>query len=119
MNLKLFTALLFSTLSLFCYSQSYKVTIEISNFPNEKVILTRIHGDKVLTVDSIRSPGESFGFILPENAPVGMYRLILGKTKPSTSCSIRKTSASAPIFIILSTALRFMILKKINYTTGF
>jgi thiol-disulfide isomerase/thioredoxin len=81
MNLKLFAALFFSSLSIYCYSQSYRVTIGISNFPNEKVILTRIHGDKVLTVDSIRSPGEKFGFILPENAPVGMYRLILGKTK--------------------------------------
>ncbi|MBL7111130.1 MAG: redoxin domain-containing protein [Bacteroidales bacterium] len=81
MNFRLFAVILFISLSLHCFSQSYKVTIEISNFPNEKIILTRIHGDKVLTVDSIRSPGEKFGFILPENTPVGMYRLILGKTK--------------------------------------
>jgi len=81
MNIRLFVAVFLSALSIYCYSQSYKVTIGISNFPNEKVILTRIHGDKVLTIDSIRSPGEKFGFILPDNAPVGMYRLILGKTR--------------------------------------
>jgi peroxiredoxin len=78
---RLCVILIVSTLSGFCFAQSHKVTIEISNFPNEKVILTRIRGDNVLTVDSIRSPGTKFGFILPDNAPAGMYRLILGKTR--------------------------------------
>ena len=78
---RLYAFLFVVSITIHGFSQSSNVTIELSNFPNEKVILTRIHRDKVLTIDSIISPGSKFGFILPENAPVGMYRLILGKTK--------------------------------------
>ena len=70
-----------SLLSLHVFSQTYSITAHISGLPVNKVVLTRVHGDDLLTVDSLIATSQEFRFIFPGNSPVGLYRLILGKTK--------------------------------------
>lgn len=76
------TALIFiSFVNLSVFSQTYTIHAHISGLPVNKIVLTRVHGDELYTIDSLISTTGNFSFILPNHAPVGLYRIILGKTK--------------------------------------
>ncbi len=70
-----------SVLSVCLFSQTYSIKAHISRLPVNKIVLTRIYGDDLYTVDSLIASGENFIFKLPQDSPVGLYRIILGKTK--------------------------------------
>jgi thiol-disulfide isomerase/thioredoxin len=79
--MKISLSVLISLLSVHIFSQSYSITAHISDLPVNRIVLTRVHGDDLYTVDSIIATSRDFRFILPQDLPVGIYRLILGKTK--------------------------------------
>lgn len=79
MRISVLMQLLFLTLPVF--PQSYSITANISGLPVNKIVLTRVHGDDLYTIDSLIATQSNFRFILPKDSPVGLYRLILGKTK--------------------------------------
>jgi peroxiredoxin len=80
-SMKIFLSVLLSFLSAGLFSQSYSINAHISGLPANKIVLTRIYGDDLYTVDSLIASRQDFSFILPQDSPVGLYRLILGKTK--------------------------------------
>ena len=79
--MKIYLSVLISLLSVHVFSQSYSIIAHISDLPVNKIVLTRVHGDDLFTVDSLIATSQDFRFILPQDLPVGIYRLILGKTK--------------------------------------
>lgn len=70
-----------SVLSAGLFSQYYSINAHISSLPVNKIVLTRIYGDDLYAVDSLIASGEDFSFNLPQDSPIGLYRIILGKTK--------------------------------------
>jgi len=79
--MKILLSFLLSVVSVGLFSQTYSIKAHISHLPVNKIVLTRIHGDDLYTVDSLIASGEKFIFNLPKDSPVGLYRIILGKTK--------------------------------------
>jgi thiol-disulfide isomerase/thioredoxin len=79
--MRIYFLVLISFLVSSVFPQTYSITAHISDLPVNKIILTRVYGDDLFTVDSLVATKQDFRFILPDNAPVGLYRLILGKTK--------------------------------------
>jgi thiol-disulfide isomerase/thioredoxin len=79
--MKTLLSFLLSVLSVCLFSQTYSIKAHITRLPVNKIILTRIHGDDLYAVDSLVASGEYFSFSLPQNSSVGLYRIILGKTK--------------------------------------
>jgi len=79
--MKITFSVLLSLFSFSIFSQSYSIKADISGLPANKIILTRIHGDNLYTIDSLIAARQDFSFSLPQDLPVGLYRLILGKTK--------------------------------------
>jgi len=80
-SMKTLILFLLSFLSACLSSQTYTIKAHISHLPVNKVVLTRVYGDDLYTVDSLIATDENFSFKLQQNSPVGMYRIILGKTK--------------------------------------
>jgi thiol-disulfide isomerase/thioredoxin len=66
-------------------AQSYNITASIKNLPEDKIILTRIRGDHLYTVDSLHSTSSGIQFTIPQNFPSGLYRLILGENQRTES----------------------------------
>lgn len=80
-SMKTLLLFLLSVLSVCLFSQTYSIKAHISRLPVNKIVLTRIHGDDLYAVDSLITSGENFIFNLPQDSPIGFYRIILGKTK--------------------------------------
>ena len=80
-SMKTLVLLFISFLSAGCGAQTYSLKAHIDRLPGNKIVLTRIYGDDLFAVDSLIASGQDFNFNLPQNSPVGVYRLILGKTK--------------------------------------
>lgn len=79
--MKTYLSALISCITLSVFSQTYSITAHISDLPVNRIVLTRVHGDDLYTVDSLIAATQDFRFNLPQHLPVGLYRLILGKTK--------------------------------------
>jgi len=80
--------ILFKILALFIlinygFSQQYSLKVTMQNLPNKKISLTKVHGDTYSIIDSAHSDNNSFLFKFSPNMPVGVYKLILGKTERS------------------------------------
>ncbi len=67
------------------FAQSYNITANIKNLPEDKIILTRFRGDHLYTVDSLHSTSSDIQFTIPQNFPPGLYRLILGENQRAES----------------------------------
>jgi thiol-disulfide isomerase/thioredoxin len=79
--MKTLLSFLLSVLSAGLVAQTYSIKAHITRLPVNKIVLTRVHGDDLYTVDSLIATGQDFNFELPQDSPIGLYRLILGKTK--------------------------------------
>ncbi len=79
---KLISYILLS-ISLAAYAQAqYTLKAEIKGMPYQKVYLFALYGHYQNIIDSAQVDTSGFfQFNLSENLPVGMYRLVLGKTK--------------------------------------
>ncbi len=85
--MKLLFSVLFSFLLLSTNAKSHKLEFRIKNQRQNIVYLFLLKGDKQIKTDtfkidnlSVKQPAD-IEFILPENAPAGMYRIILGQTR--------------------------------------
>lgn len=79
--MKILLIFFLSVISACQYSQTYTIKAHINQLPVSKIVLTRIYGDDLYTVDSLIANSENISFNLPKDSPTGLYRLILGKTK--------------------------------------
>lgn len=79
--MKIFLSFISVLICLNSFAQSFNISARITNLPGDKIILTRIRGDNLYTIDSIHSTSTDFQFTLPKNYPPGLCRLILGKSK--------------------------------------
>jgi len=70
-----------AVLSTGLFSQYYSIHAYILRLPASKIVLTRIHGDDLYTIDSLNTLGQDLSFNLAGNSPTGLYRIILGKTR--------------------------------------
>ncbi|WP_297101284.1 DUF4369 domain-containing protein [uncultured Draconibacterium sp.] len=61
-------------------AQSYEITIQISNQPDNKIVLGSVKGDDFIAIDSTEVVNSTIKFQLPSSAPIGVYRIILGQT---------------------------------------
>lgn len=79
---KLISYILLS-ISLAAYAQAqYTLKAEIKDMPYQKVYLFALYGHYQNIIDSVQVDTSGFfQFNLSENLPVGMYRIVLGKTK--------------------------------------
>lgn len=62
------------------FSQTFKVEFNVVGQPQTQVILGTIRGDDFIAIDSILATNEKIQFSLPQDAHVGMYRIIFGQT---------------------------------------
>ena len=63
------------------FAQSFNISARITNLPGDKIILTRIRGDNLYSIDSTHATSTDIQFTLPQNCPPGLCRIILGKSK--------------------------------------
>jgi hypothetical protein len=83
--LKKNTALIYLTLLLVFllkngFSQSFTAVFNVVGQPKTYVKLGTISGDNFVATDSVLATNEKIQFSFPENAKVGVYRIIFGKT---------------------------------------
>ena len=62
-------------------SQSSVLEIQITNQPQNQIVLGKISGDKFIPTDSAKVVNGFVQFLFPENSTTGMYRIIFGKTR--------------------------------------
>jgi len=62
------------------FSQSFKVEGIITGQPDEEVIIGTLKGDTFTPADTAIPASGFILFDVPESAPTGMYRIILGQT---------------------------------------
>ena len=62
------------------FSQSFKVEGIITGQPDEEVIIGTLKGDTFTPADTVIPASGFILFDVPESAPTGMYRIILGQT---------------------------------------
>ncbi|MDX8338433.1 DUF4369 domain-containing protein [Draconibacterium sp. IB214405] len=76
-----FSSVFFFVILIFNASaQSHDITIQISNQPDNKIILGTIKGDEFTPIDSAEAINGTVKFQLSSSNPIGVYRLVLGKT---------------------------------------
>lgn len=62
------------------FAQQHNLTVQITNLPNNQIILGKIRGDKFIPTDTVQSINGSVQFHFSANNTNGVYRIILGQT---------------------------------------
>lgn len=77
-----FSGLFFVVIVIFNASaQSHDITVQINNQPpDNEIILGSIKGDDFTPIDTTEVENSTIKFQLSANSPVGVYRIVLGKT---------------------------------------
>jgi hypothetical protein len=66
--------------SLQSLAQSYSLSLKIKNQPDQQIVLGWISGDNFTKIDSAKANLGQVTFHFPTEAPMGVYRVLLGKT---------------------------------------
>lgn len=81
LNHKNLFTVLFIIGAISCFAQPNSVGIIIKNQPDNPIVLGIVKGDNFIAIDSTLAENELVRFNLPNDALIGVYRLILGQTK--------------------------------------